>query len=74
LLPTQIRSIAKALAKDIGRAEFSGRTITLKIKYANYQTITRAYTPGTSSVPVWIMRYRDILECVFSPPLFLFKR
>ncbi|GAA5827398.1 hypothetical protein JCM11251_003793 [Rhodosporidiobolus azoricus] len=61
--PTQlediIRRIAKSLAKDLARAEFSGRTITLKIKHDNYETVTRALTPGKG---VWIGTYRDIYE------------
>ncbi|GAA5875360.1 hypothetical protein JCM8547_003214 [Rhodosporidiobolus lusitaniae] len=58
-LEDRLRRIAKALSKDLGRAEFSGRTITLKIKYDNYETITRAFTPGSG---IWIYKYREILE------------
>ncbi|GAA6060585.1 hypothetical protein JCM10212_006820 [Sporobolomyces blumeae] len=41
-----LRKVAKSLAKDVQRAEFAGRTITLKIKHANFETVTRAFTPG----------------------------
>ncbi|GAA5980773.1 hypothetical protein JCM11641_002643 [Rhodosporidiobolus odoratus] len=54
-----LRRIAKALHKDLSRAEFSGRTITLKIKHDNYESVTRAYTPGKGA---WIMQYREIYE------------
>ncbi|GAA5889549.1 hypothetical protein JCM6882_007067 [Rhodosporidiobolus microsporus] len=54
-----LRKVAKALAKDLARAEFSGRTITLKIKHDNYEAVTRALTPGKG---VWILSYKDIYE------------
>ncbi|GAA5844419.1 hypothetical protein JCM5353_008291 [Sporobolomyces roseus] len=52
-----LRKIAKSLAKDLAHAEFAGRTITLKIKHANYETVTRAFTPGRN---IWIKSYKDI--------------
>ncbi|GAA6010020.1 hypothetical protein JCM10207_007522 [Rhodosporidiobolus poonsookiae] len=54
-----LRKIAKALAKDLAKAEFSGRTITLKIKHDTFQAVTRAFTPGKNQ---WIMSYKDIFE------------
>ncbi|GJN90109.1 hypothetical protein Rhopal_003108-T1 [Rhodotorula paludigena] len=54
-----IRRVAKSLAKDLDRAEFSGRTITLKIKHDNYQAVTRAHTPGKG---MWFREYKDILR------------
>ncbi|GAA6015594.1 hypothetical protein JCM11491_007168 [Sporobolomyces phaffii] len=52
-----LRKIAKSLAKDLNHAEFAGRTITLKIKHANYETLTRAKTPGHG---IWIKSFKDI--------------
>ncbi|GAA5991851.1 hypothetical protein JCM5350_002724 [Sporobolomyces pararoseus] len=52
-----LRKIAKSLAKDLNLAEFAGRTITLKIKHANYETVTRAKTPGGN---IWIKSFKDI--------------
>ncbi|BGP17566.1 hypothetical protein JCM10213_004107 [Rhodosporidiobolus nylandii] len=54
-----LRRIAKALHKDLTRAEFSGRTITLSIKHENYERVTRALTPGKG---IWISSYKDIIE------------
>ncbi|BGP25712.1 hypothetical protein JCM10295v2_004645 [Rhodotorula toruloides] len=52
-----LRKVAKSLAKDLARSEFSGRTITLSIKHDTYERVTRAFTPGKN---VWIRSYEDI--------------
>ncbi|SCV73369.1 BQ2448_7295 [Microbotryum intermedium] len=44
----RLKNIADALAEDCQEAEFSGRTITLKLKYDNYDLISRATTLGPS--------------------------
>ncbi|GAA6052983.1 hypothetical protein JCM3770_001163 [Rhodotorula araucariae] len=54
-----IRRVAKSLAKDLQRAEFSGRTITLRIKHDNFQAVTRAYTPGKN---IWLREYKDLVR------------
>ncbi|BGP49365.1 hypothetical protein JCM10450v2_005253 [Rhodotorula kratochvilovae] len=54
-----IRRVAKSLAKDLQRAEFSGRTITLRIKHDNFQAVTRAFTPGKN---IWLRDYKDLVR------------
>ncbi|KDE05235.1 hypothetical protein MVLG_04370 [Microbotryum lychnidis-dioicae p1A1 Lamole] len=44
----RLKNIADALAEDCQEAEFAGRTITLKLKYDNYDLISRATTLGPS--------------------------
>ena len=39
-----LEEIAGILKKRIERSETSGRTITLKVKYADYQQVTRSRT------------------------------
>ncbi|BGP33266.1 hypothetical protein JCM10296v2_005060 [Rhodotorula toruloides] len=58
-LDDTLRKVAKSLAKDLARSEFSGRTITLSIKHDTYERVTRAYTPGKN---VWIRSYEDIVR------------
>jgi DNA polymerase-4 len=41
---TALEEIAQSLKNRIDRNETSGRTITLKVKYANYQQVTRSRT------------------------------
>ncbi|GAA5962404.1 hypothetical protein JCM21900_003774 [Sporobolomyces salmonicolor] len=52
-----LRKVAKSLAKDLARSEFSGRTITLRIKHDNFESITRAHTPGKN---IYIQSFTDI--------------
>ncbi|KWU43713.1 DNA/RNA polymerase, partial [Rhodotorula sp. JG-1b] len=58
-LDNMIKRIAKSLAKDVARSEFSGRTITLSIKHDNFQRVTRAHTPGRN---IWIHSYQDMVK------------
>ncbi|GAA5916527.1 hypothetical protein JCM5296_001166 [Sporobolomyces johnsonii] len=52
-----LRRVAKSLAKDLARSEFSGRTLTLRIKHDNFESITRAHTPGKN---IYIQSFKDI--------------
>ncbi|GAA5864951.1 hypothetical protein JCM3774_003921 [Rhodotorula dairenensis] len=58
-LESMLKRIAKSLAKDVARSEFSGRTITLSIKHDNFQRVTRAYTPGNN---IWIHSYQEMVR------------
>ncbi|GAA5992880.1 hypothetical protein JCM10908_001386 [Rhodotorula pacifica] len=58
-LDSMVRRIAKSLAKDVARSQFSGRTITLSIKHDNFQRVTRAFTPGNN---IWIHSYQDMVR------------
>ncbi|CEQ41185.1 SPOSA6832_02879, partial [Sporobolomyces salmonicolor] len=80
--PQKLRRVAKSLAKDLARSEFSGRTITLcasfssltpfaradgallifsRIKHDNFESITRAHTPGKN---IYIQSFTDIYRSV----------
>jgi DNA polymerase-4 len=39
-----LRDLAEELARRLGKAETSGKTVTLKLRYSNFETITRAQT------------------------------
>jgi len=43
---TKLREVADSLGEDLERTNFSGRTITLKIKMDTYEVFTRAHTSG----------------------------
>lgn len=55
----QIRRVAKSLAKDLKRADFSGRTVTLRIKHADFVSVTRAHTPGKN---IYLRDYKDLVR------------
>lgn len=44
VLLLELEKVAQDVAGRIGRADFHGRTVTLKVKYANFTTITRSKT------------------------------
>jgi DNA polymerase IV len=54
---TALEEIAHSLKNRIDRNETSGRTITLKVKYANYQQVTRSRTLTES-----VTRVDDIMN------------
>ncbi|GAA5908093.1 hypothetical protein JCM8208_003685 [Rhodotorula glutinis] len=54
-----IRHVAKSLHKDLKRSGFSGRTVTLRIKHANFESITRAKTQGKN---IYVQSYKDLVE------------
>ncbi|GAA5839368.1 hypothetical protein JCM9279_005919 [Rhodotorula babjevae] len=54
-----IRQVARSLAKDLKRSGFSGRTVTLRIKHANFQSVTRAKTKGKN---IYVHDYKDLVE------------
>jgi DNA polymerase-4 len=49
---TALQEIAESLKKRIDRSETSGRTLTLKVKYADYRQVTRSRTLAESVVHV----------------------
>ncbi|GAA5922845.1 hypothetical protein JCM3775_006156 [Rhodotorula graminis] len=54
-----IRHVAKSLHKDLKRSGFSGRTVTLRIKHANFESVTRAKTQGKN---IYVHEYKDLVE------------
>lgn len=44
----KLRTIAESLADDMASSEYAGRTLTLKVKWASYQLISRGKTLGPS--------------------------
>lgn len=44
VMDQKLTELAEQLAKDLKRADHSGRTITLKVKYHDFQTVTRSKT------------------------------
>jgi DNA polymerase-4 len=46
LLAEKLRSLANEVWQRVSKHEFSGRTVTLKVKYADFSQITRSRTPG----------------------------
>jgi len=41
-----LREMAEELARRLDKADLAGKTVTLKLRYANFDTITRAQTHG----------------------------
>ncbi len=46
LLVEKLREVADEVWRRVSKHEFFGRTITLKVKYADFEQITRSRTPG----------------------------
>jgi DNA polymerase-4 len=46
LLTEKLREVADEVWRRVSKHEFFGRTVTLKIKYADFTQITRSKTPG----------------------------
>lgn len=44
VLRSELASIARALASDLQESKLKGRTITLKVKYADFKRITRSHS------------------------------
>ncbi len=45
-LTTKLREVADEVWRRVSKHEFFGRTVTLKVKYADFEQITRSRTPG----------------------------
>lgn len=52
-----LREIAEELQNRLVRANLSGKTVTLKLRYANFETITRS-----KSSPVYLREAQDLLS------------
>lgn len=50
MLEPKLREVAQELAVRISKRKFEGKTLTLKVKYANFKTITRSRTYPTAIV------------------------
>ena len=46
LLVKKLREVADEVWRRVSKHEFFGRTVTLKVKYADFEQITRSRTPG----------------------------
>jgi DNA polymerase-4 len=46
LLAEKLRELADEVWRRVSRHEFSGRTVTLKVKYSDFTLISRSKTPG----------------------------
>lgn len=57
LLEPELKEIAKDVISRVDRSSFMGRTITLKIKYADFKIITRSKT-----LPVYITEYDTLFN------------
>lgn len=45
-LDDKLKEIAESLAQDLARLQYSGRTLTLKLKLETYEVLSRSNTPG----------------------------
>lgn len=45
-LDDKLKEIAASLAEDMARLQYSGRTLTLKLKLETYEVLSRSITPG----------------------------
>jgi DNA polymerase-4 len=45
-LTVKLREVADEVWRRVSKHEFFGRTVTLKVKYADFEQITRSRTPG----------------------------
>lgn len=45
-LDGKLKEIATSLAEDMARLQYSGRTVTLKLKLETYEVLSRSHTPG----------------------------
>ena len=45
-LTEKLREVADEVWRRVSKHEFFGRTVTLKVKYADFEQITRSRTPG----------------------------
>lgn len=45
-LDNKLKEIATSLSEDTARLQYSGRTLTLKLKLETYEVLSRSHTPG----------------------------
>ncbi|MDR1671042.1 MAG: DNA polymerase IV [Alistipes sp.] len=66
LLAGKLRTLAEEVWRRVSRHEFFGRTVTLKVKYADFTQITRSHTPGgfVTDFEVFWSAARGLLEGV----------
>lgn len=64
-LEGQLRQLVSRVARRLAAAELSGRTVTIKVRFANWQTITRSATLSTP-VSEEADLYRGALELLES--------
>jgi DNA polymerase-4 len=66
LLTGKLREVADEVWRRVSKHEFFGRTVTLKVKYADFEQISRSKTPGgfiTEFSPFW-QTARELLSTV----------
>lgn len=69
LVPEVVR-LSESVAARVRAAEVAGRTVTLKVRYADFRTITRSTTSSTAfdTGPAVARAAKDLLEAL-DPPL-----
>ena len=62
----EVVRLADAVASRLRAHGCAARTLTLKIRYANFETITRSTTPGSplSSAPAMVKALESVLELI----------
>ena len=58
-LDNKLKEIATSLAEDLARLQYSGRTVTLKLKLETYEVLSRSHSPGNG---VFIRTYDQLYK------------